>query len=160
VKTASNVGIGRLRIVALVTSMMMIAAVISATLGSILPRTTNPDISPQLYLPQTLLGAVPFSLAAVLIILAVWGLGMGGVRRSQSLVTLIRNVAAFALVPMAIGGFWVGIGMAFGGIEPNSPASVALGVYELTFLATLLADIVLLIVALRVGSRSEESRGP
>jgi hypothetical protein len=145
--------LGSLRIVALVTSLLMLAAFISATLGSVLPRTASPGVGLQLYLPQTLIGAVPFLVGAILIILAVWGLGMAGGTRSRAFVTLVRNVTAIGLVPMAIGGFWAGIGLAFGGIEPNSPASVALGVYELTFLAALAADIVLLIVALRISPR-------
>jgi hypothetical protein len=139
--------LGPLRIVALVTSLLMLAAFIAATLGSVLPRTASPGVGLQLYLPQTLIGAVPFLLGAILIMLAVWGLGMAGGTRSRAFVALIRNVTAIGLVPMAIGGFWAGIGLAFGGIEPNSPASVALGVYELTFLAALAADIVLFIVA-------------
>jgi hypothetical protein len=146
--------IGRLRIVALVTSMLMLAAVISATLGSVLPRTASPGVGLQLYLPQTLIGAVPFLLGAILIIVAVWGLGMAGATRSRAFVTLIRKVTAIGLVPMAIGGFWAGIGLAFGGIEPNSPAAAALGVYELTFLGALVADIVLFIVASLARSRT------
>jgi hypothetical protein len=145
--------LGPLRIVALVTSLLMLAAFISATLGSVLPRTASPGVGLQLYLPQTLIGAVPFLVGAILIILAVWGLGTAGGTRSRAFVTLVRYVTAIGLVPMAIGGFWAGLGLAFGGIEPNSPASVALGVYELTFLAALAADIVLLIVALRISPR-------
>lgn len=144
---------GLLRIVALVTSLLMLAAFVSATLGSLLPRTASPGVSLQLNLPQTLIGAVPFLVGAILIIVAVWGLGTAGGTRTRAFVTLIRNVTAIGLVPMAIGGFWAGIGLAFGGIESNSPAAAALGVYELTFLAALVADIVLFIVALRVSSR-------
>src|ERR1700730_2652668 len=50
---------GPLRIVALVTSLLMLAAFISATLASVLPRTASPGVGLQLYLPQTLIGAVP-----------------------------------------------------------------------------------------------------
>lgn len=152
--------IGRLRIAALVTSMLMLAAAISATLGYVLPRTANPGIGLHLYLPQDLIGAVPFLVGAILIILAVWGLGPAGGTRSQAFVTLIRNVTAFGLLPMAIGGFWAGLGLGFGGIEPNSPAAVALGVYELTFLAALVADIVLLIVTFLVRSRQAQTDPP
>ena len=144
---------GWLRIVAIVTSMLMIAAAISATLGSVLPRTAAPGAPVQFDLPQTLIGVVPFLVAAVLIIVAIWGLGAARETRARAFVGLIRNVAAFGLLPMAIGGFWAGIGLGFGGIEHNSPAAVALFLYEVTYIAALVADIVLLIVALRVSPR-------
>jgi hypothetical protein len=144
------VRLGLLRIVALVTSLLMLAAFISATLGSVLRRTASPGVGLQLYLPLTLFGALPFLVAAILITLAVWGLGAAATTRSHRLVTLIRKVAAWGLLPMAIGGFWAGVGLGFSGIETNSPAAGALAVYEVTFLAALAADIVLLIVARRV----------
>lgn len=142
---------GRLRIVALVTSIVMIAAAVNVTLAYVLPKTDHPG-SLQLDLSGTWFGAIPFLLTAILIILAVWGLGSAEATRSHAFVTLVRIVAVFALLPMAIGGLWAGLGLGFGGVELNSPAEVALIVYQFTFLAALLADIVLMIVAIRVNS--------
>ena len=149
---------GRLRIVALVTSIMMIAAAITVTAAYVLPKTDQPG-SLQLNLSGTWFGAIPFLLTAVLIILAVRGLGSAEVTRSHAFVTLICIVTVVALLPMAIGGLWAGLGLGFGGVELNSPAEVALTVYQFTFLAALLADIVLLIVAIRVSSTKEEPLG-
>jgi hypothetical protein len=138
-----------LRIVGLVTTILMFVAAINATLGYILPRHPGPGGTFLMDLPSTVFGVVPFVLAAILILVAVWGLGAAGGTRAHGSVTLIRIVTGFGLLPMAIGGFWAGVGFAFGN-ELGSPAATALAIYQLTFLAALLADIVLLIVALRV----------
>lgn len=151
--------IGRLRTLALVTSLLMTAAAINEALGYALFTLDHPGTSFQQYLPITLVGAVPFLLTATLIILAARGPRTAGGHRSQASAIRLRVVSGFGLLPIAIGGFWSGIGLGFLGIESNSRTAVALFIYQFLFLAAVLADLVLLIVAFRVRSSKEERHG-
>jgi hypothetical protein len=57
---------------------------------------------------------------------------------------------------MIAGGFWAGLGAAFLGLEPGSPAGSALMLYQFTLLAAVLADGVTLTAALLTRSTTPE----
>ena len=114
-----RMSIGRLRVLALATSALMLAAALNETLGYVFFILDHPGTGFQTYVPITLIGAVPFLVTGLLIGLAARGLAPGS-GTSEQLVQRIRMASGFGLLPIAIGGFWSGLGLAFLGADSNS----------------------------------------
>jgi len=136
-------------VLALATSALMLAAALNETLGYVLFTLDNPGTGFQTYVPITLIGAVPFLVTGLLIGLAARGLAPGS-RTSEQLVQRIRMASAFGLLPIAIGGFWSGLGLALLGADSNSSAGIAVFVYQFILVAAVLADLAVLVASLLV----------
>jgi hypothetical protein len=140
---------GRLRLLAFATSALMIAAALNETLGYVLFTLDHPGTGFQTYVPITLIGAVPFLVTGLLIGLAARGLAPGS-GTSQLAAQRIRQASGLGLLPIAIGGFWSGLGLAFLGADSNSSTGIAVFVYQFILVAAVVADLVLLVATFLV----------
>jgi hypothetical protein len=149
---------GRLRLLAFATSALMIAAALNETLGYVLFTLDHPGTGFQTYVPITLIGAVPFLVTGLLIGLAARGLAPGsGI--SPLAVQRIRQASGLGLLPIAIGGFWSGLGLAFLGADSNSSTGIAVFVYQFILVGAVVADLVLLVATFLVKPTSTSSGG-
>ena len=144
-----RMSIGRLRVLALATSALMLAAALNETLGYVFFILDHPGTGFQTYVPITLIGAVPFLVTGLLIGLAARGLAPGS-GSSEQLVQRIRMASGFGLLPIAIGGFWSGLGLAFLGADSNSSTGIAVFVYQFILVAAVLADLAVLVASFLV----------
>ena len=139
----------RLMLLSVLTAVLATIAAANLTLTYLLYSIDHPGISFAGFVPITAIGSVPFLVTAGFL---AWALR--GNRPSQpgelsrSTVVRLRMITGFGLPFMIIGGLWSGLAAALLGLDVGSAAGNAVTVYQFTFLAAVIADVITLVVAL------------
>ena len=139
----------RLMLLSVLTAVLATVAAANLTLTYLLYSIDHPGISFAGFVPITAIGSVPFLVTAGFL---AWALR--GNRPSQpgelsrSTVVRLRMITGFGLPFMIIGGLWSGLAAALLGLDVGSAAGNAVTVYQFTFLAAVIADVITLVVAL------------
>ncbi|HEY6380023.1 MAG TPA: hypothetical protein VI316_12675 [Candidatus Dormibacteraeota bacterium] len=133
----------RLRRVAVLAAILMVAAAVTQASGYVLYSLETPREALGTFWAAILIGAIPGVTTAGAIVRAIR-------RRDNPRGTILRLriSAAVGLPFIFVGGALSGFGLAFLDPPSGSPAALAASVYVVTFLAAVLGDIVLLVVAL------------
>jgi hypothetical protein len=133
----------------MLAALVATVAAANLTLIYLLHALNHPGISIAESVPIIAIGAVPFLLTAGFLawVIRTERPGEGG-QPSRRAVMRLRIITGFALPFMILGGFWSGLAAAFLGLDLGSSAASALGVYQFTFLAAVIADGITLVMAL------------
>jgi hypothetical protein len=133
----------RLKPVAVLAAILMVAAAATQAAAYVLYSLETPREALGTFWAIIVIGAIPGVTTAGAIVRAI--------RRRDNprkAVLRLRITAATGLPFIFLGGALSGFGLAFLDPPSGSPAAVAASVYVVTFLAAVLGDIVLLVVAL------------
>ena len=139
----------RLMLLSVLTAVLATVAAANLTLTYLLYSIDQPGISFAGFVPITAIGSVPFLVTAGFLAWAIRGnrpSAPGEVTRST--VVRLRMITGFGLPFMIIGGLWSGLAAALLGLDQGSSAGNAVTVYQFTFLAAVIADVITLAVAL------------
>ena len=142
-----------LAVAVLAAALMLIAAVnlaIVFVLFSAYRQAGRPGTELTNFLVPVVVGALPFLIVGALIAWTLLGARAAAQARKprQQSVTSLAVISGIGLPFVFVFGFWVGLFAS--ALEPpaGSPAEAALAVYQFTWLAAVLADVVTLVVAL------------
>jgi hypothetical protein len=133
-----------LKAVSCVASAVMVAATINEMLAWALVNESFASSLSTFWFVM-LVGALPLPVA-VLIAVAVPGIGKPAARAVG--VRWLRLVAGIGFVPIFAGGFLSGFGFAVLGLSPGSPALSAFYVWQYLFVAAVIADVAVFVMAL------------
>jgi hypothetical protein len=139
----------RLMLLSVLTAVLATVAAANLTLTYLLYSIDQPGISFAGFVPITAIGSVPFLVTAGFLAWAIRGnrpSAPGEVTRST--VVRLRMITGFGLPFMILGGLWSGLAAALLGLDVGSAAGNAVTVYQFTFLAAVIADVITLAVAL------------
>ena len=134
---------------ATLAALLATVAAANLTLIYVLHTFNHPGIGIAESVPIIAIGAVPFLLTAGLLawVTRTDHAAEGG-QPSHRVVIRLRIITGIALPFMILGGFLSGLAAAFLGLDLGSSAASALGVYQFTFLAAVIADGITLVMAL------------
>jgi hypothetical protein len=139
----------RLILLSKIAAVLETVAAANLTLTYILYTFEHPDIGIAGFVPIMAIGAVPFLVTAGLLAWAVRSdRPSEGDQLSRQAVRRLRMITGFGLPFMILGGLWSGLAAALLGLDVGSAAGNAVTVYQFTFLAAVIADVITLAVAL------------
>jgi hypothetical protein len=132
-----------LKVVTLIACAVMPAVVVNEVLVYVLYASDASSLTELWFV--MLVGALPLLVAAFMIA-ALRGIGHPAAHGRS--VRQLRFVAGIGLAPIVVGGLWSGVGATFLGIPASSPAASALYWYQFTFIAAIVADVAVFVMAL------------
>jgi len=139
----------RLILLTVITAALATLAAANLTLIYLLFVVGQPGSNLAGFVPITAIGSVPFLVTAGFLAWAIRGSRPSAPgEMSRSTIVRLRMITGFALPFMIIGGLWSGLAAALLGLDVGSASGNALTVYQFTFLAAVIADVITLVVAL------------
>jgi hypothetical protein len=147
---STNIGKAGSRLILLskIAAVLTTVAAANLTLIYLLFGVGQPGSNLAGSVPIMAIGAAPFLVTAGLLAWVVRSRPSEPGRLPRDVVVGLRMISGFGLPLMVIGGLWSGLAAALLGLDVASAAGVALTIYQVTFLAAVIADGITLVLAL------------
>jgi hypothetical protein len=137
-------------VVAVLAAVLMLVAAVNLVLVFVLfstyPPAGRPDTELTNFVAPMIIGALPFLTTGALIAWAL--LGARAAKPRQQSMTRLALISSIGLPFIFLIGFFVGLFASAQELPLDSPADAALNVYQFTWLAAVLVDLVTLVLAL------------